>query len=51
MELATIQTLVSDAFEQIQTDQLLPFVHWLEDRLTKYRMSNLSKLMNVVQYQ
>jgi len=41
MELATIQTLVSDAFEQIQTDQLLPFVHWLEDRLAKYRMSNL----------
>ena len=44
MELGTIQALVSNAFEQIQNDQLLPFVHWLEERLAKYRVSNLSKI-------
>ena len=44
MELGTIQTLVSNAFDQIENDQLLPFVHWLEDKLAKYRMSHLSKI-------
>ena len=43
MELGTIQTLINTAIEQIKSDQLVPFVHWLDEKLTKYRMSNLSK--------
>lgn len=47
MELATIQSLISTALEQFQSDQLLPFVRWLDEKLAKYRMSNLSKRMNI----
>lgn len=41
MELGEIQMLISSTIEQMKPDQLVSFVHWLEDKLGKYRISNL----------
>jgi transposase-like protein len=41
MELGDIQTIISKAFEQVKTDQIVPLLNWLDGEISKYRISGL----------
>ncbi len=43
MELAEIQTIISKAFEQTKSDQIVPLINWLDGEISKYRISGLCK--------
>ena len=48
MELGEMQMLISSTIEQMKPDQLVSFVHWLEDKLGKYRISNLRESLALI---
>jgi hypothetical protein len=43
MELGDIQTIISKAFEQVKTDQIVPLINWLDGEISKYKISGLCK--------
>jgi hypothetical protein len=43
MELGEIQTIISKAFEQTKSDQIVPLINWLDGEISKYRISGLCK--------
>jgi hypothetical protein len=46
MEFGDIQMMISKAFEQAKSDQIVPLINWLDGEISKYRMSGLCKYFN-----
>ena len=46
MELSDIQTIISKAFEQVKTEQVIPLLNWLDGEISKYRISGLGKFVD-----
>ena len=44
MELGEIQRFITNATEQMKSDQLLLFISWFEEKFSKNRIANTRKL-------
>ena len=45
MEFGDIQTIITKAFEQTKSDQLVSLINWLDGEISRYRVSGLCKLI------
>ena len=45
MEFGDIQAIITKAFEQTKSDQIVPLINWLDGEISRYRISGLCKLI------